>query len=89
MPTGIPPATWLLVVAAGLLMLTATAGSQYGVTHFEAGRASVIIIMELVTAVITAAWWAGETMSAIEWLGGTLILSAAFLEAWRPAPAQR
>ena len=88
MPTGIPATTWLLVIAAGLLLLTATAGSQYGVTHLEAGRASVIIIMELVVAVITAAWWAGETLDGIEWIGGALILAAAFLEAWRPATTQ-
>lgn len=53
-------------------------------THLEAGRASILIIMELLTAVITAAWWAGETMAPMEWFGGTLILSAAVLEAWRP-----
>ncbi|MFZ5755570.1 MAG: DMT family transporter [Pseudomonadota bacterium] len=86
MPAGIPAFTWLLVIAAGLMLLTATAGSQYGVTHLEAGRSSVIIIMELVTAVITAAWWAGESMSGMEWLGGALILGAALLEAWRPTP---
>lgn len=85
MPAGVAGATWLLVITFGLMLLVATAGSQYGVTHLEAGRSSVIIIMELVTAVITAAWWAGETMSGIEWAGGALILAAALLEAWRPA----
>ena len=87
MPEGIGTVTWLLVVAAGLMLLTATAGSQYGVTHLEAGRSSVIIIMELVTAVVTATWWAGSTLSGSEWLGGGLILAAALLEAWRPSPA--
>lgn len=85
MPTGIPASTWALTVAAGLMLLTATAGSQYGVTHLEAGRASVIIIMELVVAVITAAWWAGDMLEGVEWIGGAMVLTAAFLEAWRPA----
>jgi drug/metabolite transporter (DMT)-like permease len=84
MPSGVSGSTWCLVIATGALLLTATAGSQYGVTHLEAGRASVLIILELVTAVITAAWWAGETMAPLEWLGGALILCAALLEAWRP-----
>lgn len=87
LPTTLPTTAWLAALATGLLLLAATSGSQYGVTHLEAGRASVIIIMELVTAVITAAWWAGETLAAIEWLGGALILAAALLEAWRPATA--
>lgn len=84
MPENLAPSTWWLAVAVGALLLAATSGSQFGVTHLEAGRASVIIILELVTAVITAAWWAGETMNALEWIGGALILTAAFLEAWRP-----
>lgn len=84
MPSGIPASTWLLVVATGLFLLIATAGSQYGVTHMESGRSSVLLILELIAAVITAAWWAGETMRGIEWLGGTMILAAALLEAWRP-----
>jgi len=88
MPENIAPQIWLATVALGVLLLAATAGTQWAVTHLEAGRASILIIMELVTAVITAAWWAGETMNAAEWAGGALILSAALLEAWRPSPGQ-
>lgn len=85
MPTGVGAGTWLLVALFGGWLLIATSGTQWGVTHLEAGRASIIIIIELVTAVITAAWWAGERMAPLEWFGGALILAAAFLEAWRPA----
>jgi drug/metabolite transporter (DMT)-like permease len=88
MPENLAPSTAGLAVAVGALLLLATSGSQFGVTHLEAGRASVIIILELVAAVITAAWWAGETMSTLEWIGGALILTAAVLEAWRPAQAR-
>lgn len=78
-------AAWGLAAATALLVMTATAGTQLGVTHLEAGRSSLLIILELVAAVVTATWWAGETLSPMEWLGGLLILSAAVLEAWRPA----
>lgn len=84
MPENLAAGSGAGVLALGALLLAATAGTQWSVTHMEAGRASVIIIMELVTAVLTAAWWAGETMSATEWTGGALILCAALLEAWRP-----
>lgn len=36
----------------------------------EAGRASVIIILELVTAVASALWIGGERMSVTEMVGG-------------------
>ena len=41
----------------------------------EAGRASVIIILELVTAVASALWIGGERMSVTEMVGGALILN--------------
>ena len=49
----------------------------------EAGRSSIIIIMELITAVVSATLIAGERMSVPEMLGGVLILSAALIEALR------
>ncbi len=51
----------------------------------EAGRASVIIILELVTAVASALWIGGERMSVTEMVGGALILTAAVIEARRAA----
>lgn len=68
-------------------ILVATSGTQYGVTHMEAGRASIIIILELITAVISAMLIAGETMTLMEWIGGAMILSAAIIEARRAEPA--
>ncbi|MDD2385011.1 MAG: DMT family transporter [Sulfurospirillaceae bacterium] len=64
-------------------LLIANIGSQWGVTHMEAGRSSIIIIMELITAVISATLIAGETMDFVEYIGGFLILSAALIEALR------
>jgi drug/metabolite transporter (DMT)-like permease len=64
-------------------LLLATLGTQFGVTHMEAGCASVIIILELVTAVASALWIGGERMSVTEMVGGALILAAAVFEARR------
>ena len=77
-----------LVVYALFWLLAANVGSQWGVTHLEAGRASIIIIMELVTAVVTATWIGGERMDALEMFGGALIVMAATIEALRAAPAE-
>ena len=66
-----------------LWLLLANIGSQWGVTHMEAGRSSIIIIMELITAALSATIIAGETMEKMEYIGGFLILSAALIEAVR------
>jgi drug/metabolite transporter (DMT)-like permease len=78
---------WVVVYGAGWLLL-ATAGTQWAVTHMEAGRASIIIILELVTAVVTAVLIGGESMDRPELIGGSLILAAAIVEARRPEPSQ-
>jgi drug/metabolite transporter (DMT)-like permease len=75
---------WIALTLYALLwLLVANIGSQWGVTHMEAGRSSIIIIMELITAVISASIIAGERMSYIELLGGAMILVAAMIEAFR------
>lgn len=75
---------WIAAGGYGLAwLLLATLGTQFGVTHMEAGRASIIIILELVTAVVTAMWIGGERMSPAEMAGGALILVAAVIEARR------
>lgn len=75
---------WIMIFAYSIFwLLIANIGSQWGVTHMEAGRSSIIIILELITAVISASLIAGEVMSPIEYLGGFFIVSAAFIEAMR------
>jgi drug/metabolite transporter (DMT)-like permease len=88
LPDGVPVNVWLELVGFGLVWIfVATVGTQWGVSHMEAGRSAVLIIMELVTAVTSAALINGTQLRPIEWLGGSLIVAAAFLEARRPAEA--
>jgi len=76
--------SWIAAAGYGLAwLLAATLGTQFGVTHMEAGRASIIIILELLTAVTTAVLIGGERMSPAEMSGGALILMAAVIEARR------
>lgn len=76
-------AWWFLALYALFWLLVANIGSQWSVTHMEAGRSSIIIILELITAVISATLIVGETMSTLEYAGGALIMTAAFIEALR------
>lgn len=61
-----------------------TFGTQWGVEQLEAGRAAVIIIMELVAAIISAAWLLDETLEGPALVGGLLIITAALAETFRP-----
>jgi drug/metabolite transporter (DMT)-like permease len=80
------PDTLLLTMLYGVFWLTLiTFGTQWGVTQLEAGRASIIIIMELVTAVVSAGLLLGETLAAGELAGGLLVVSAVLVETWREA----
>lgn len=60
-----------------------TFGTQWSVTHLEAGRSSLIIVTELLVAVVSAAIMTQTSMSVIEIGGGLLVLSAAVIEASR------
>uniref|UniRef100_Q31EN0 Drug/metabolite (DMT) superfamily transporter n=1 Tax=Hydrogenovibrio crunogenus (strain DSM 25203 / XCL-2) TaxID=317025 RepID=Q31EN0_HYDCU len=73
----------ILFLYAAVWMMAANFGTQWAVTHIEAGRSSIIVIMELVTAVVSASLILGETMTPLEMVGGSLIMLAAFLEARR------
>jgi drug/metabolite transporter (DMT)-like permease len=73
-------ATWLLL---------ANVGSQWAVTKMPAGRSSIIIILELVTAVLTASLIAKEPLTGAVLLGGALILSATVVEIFAAEPAAK
>ena len=77
--------TWSFLYGVVWLMLI-TYGTQWGVEQLEAGRASVIIIMELVVAVISAAVLLNEHLSTIELTGGALVIFAAIIETFRSQP---
>jgi drug/metabolite transporter (DMT)-like permease len=77
-------AAWWWAAAYGVgWVLVATAGTQWGVTHLPAARSAVIIILELLTAVLSAVLIGGETMTSAQATGAGLILTAAWLEARR------
>jgi drug/metabolite transporter (DMT)-like permease len=79
---------WLAVVAFGLVwILLATAGTLFGVNHLEAGRSSVLILMELVTATVSSSLLSRRIPDAAACVGGALILISALIEALRRDPA--
>lgn len=64
-----------------------TFGTQWGVTQLEAGRASLIIVMELVVAVVSVALLTDIQLSLREIIGGLMVMTAAVIEGWREPEA--
>ena len=80
----------LYAVLYGVLFLSLiTFGTQWGVTQLEAGRAALIIVMELVAAVVSVALLTEMTLSTREIAGALLVMTAAVVEGWRePEPVR-
>lgn len=78
------PLLWGQVALFGLFWLIAMSAAQYGFTHVEASRAAVLVVIELLVAVLTAAWFGDRELSLREWLGGALVLTAALISARLP-----
>jgi drug/metabolite transporter (DMT)-like permease len=88
-PSGVSVGMWTEVVSFGLVwILLATVGTLWGVNHMEAGRAAVLIIMELVTAVVSAAIIERTVPTPIACVGGVLILLSALLEGLRDSEVE-
>lgn len=78
------PLFWLGLAAFSLLwLLAASFASAWSLTRMEAGRASILMITELLVAVLSATLIGGETLTTAEMAGGSLILVSAVLEALR------
>ena len=73
-----------LAVAYGALWLSLiTIGTQWAVTRMEAGRSSIILVMELVVAVVSVAVITSAELKTHEIIGALMVISAALLEGSR------
>jgi drug/metabolite transporter (DMT)-like permease len=60
-----------------------TIGTQWAVTQMQAGRSSVIIVMELVAAVVSLSLITHTELKLYEIIGGLMVIGAAILEGSR------
>jgi drug/metabolite transporter (DMT)-like permease len=83
----VPQLTPLLLLGLAafslLWLLGASVASAWSVTRLEAGRASILLITELLVAVVSATIIGGETLTTAELVGGGFIVMSAVLEALR------
>lgn len=88
----LPEVSWQPVAAALLLGIfgisSMTLAVQYGVTHMPVQRSAIILLFELVVAAISAQLLTTEVISPGEWIGGGLIILAAYLSSLSPEKSE-
>jgi drug/metabolite transporter (DMT)-like permease len=66
----------------GLVVLVVmTLSVVYGVTHMPVQRSAIILLFEIVAGAVSAQLLTDETILPREWLGGMLVITAAYLSA--------
>ncbi len=70
---------WLMLLLLGISLCAVSFTVQYGVTHLPANQASMLFLLELIIAAISAYFLAQESITLREWIGATLIVSASLL----------
>ncbi len=78
----VPGTVWLGAAALGWFgFVVMTLAVQYGVTHMPVHRSAVILLFELVAGALSAHFLTDETVLPREWVGGVLIIAAAYFTA--------
>lgn len=81
-PSALATNHWLALLLISFVLVFGTWLVQFGVTQIAANRASVIFLFELVVAAIASYTLAHEVMGLNEWIGGSLIITAALIAAF-------
>ena len=78
----VPTSTWFGTVLLGWLgFVVMTVTVIYGVSHMPVHRSAVILLFELVVGAVSSLILTEERVLLQEWLGGALIIMAAYLAA--------
>jgi drug/metabolite transporter (DMT)-like permease len=81
----VAPASTLAIVSAPLfgmvIMVIMTLSVVYGVTHMPVQRSAIILLFEIVAGAVSAQLLTNEVIMPHEWLGGALVILAAYLSA--------
>lgn len=75
----------LFAMLTGMLLIAPmTAAVVYGVTHMPIHRSAVILLFEVVASVVSTYLLIEERLSVAEWVGGCIVVFAAYLAARNP-----
>lgn len=74
---------YLALIYGALVMVVMTMAVQYGVTNMPVYRSAVILLFELVVGAVSSWLLTHEQITIYEWIGGGLVVGAAYLSASR------
>lgn len=77
-----------IVLAVAVLSVLSAGGILWGARLISPGRAGLLLMMEVITGLASAALLAGEPFGVVQVVGSTLIMAAALAEVL-PAPVRR
>jgi drug/metabolite transporter (DMT)-like permease len=75
---------WSYAILLGVLgIVFMTLAVQYGVTHMPVYRSAIILLFEIPVTAVSVYYLAGDKLSLLEWVGGIIVVSSAWLIARR------
>jgi drug/metabolite transporter (DMT)-like permease len=78
---------WLLFLTLGVFSTLVPFSLFYGgLKRMRASEAGIVATLEPVVASVSAAWFLGEGLAPLQWLGAALVLTAAVLASREPMP---
>jgi len=79
-PQNVSSVAWMgAFLLGGVGILSATLAVVYGVARMPVHRSATILLFELVVGAISSQWLTDEIVTTIEWIGGGLIVFAAYM----------
>lgn len=72
----------IAIAAGGVWWVLSIASLLWATARLEPARVGILLMTEVLVGAVSAAWLAGETLSTIEIVGGSLVLVAGLLEVW-------
>lgn len=79
-PVRVMAYAWLV---GAIVMVIMTFSVVYGVTHMPIHRSSIILLFELVAGAVSSQLLTEEVITLHEWIGGAMVVAAAYLSARR------
>lgn len=82
--------TWPWIAAVAVFWIVPAMGlSLWGAARMSPARASMLLMLEAVVGLLSAAWVGGEALGANKLIGGGLILAASLIDTWGSAKSDQ
>lgn len=78
----LPAIAMLVLLTGGFWWVLSIAALMWAAVRLDPARVGILLMTEVVLGAVTAAMFAGETLSTSEMVGGALVILSALLEVW-------